>query len=235
MALLDEAIEASGGLPRWSALKRFTLQLSIDGELLSSANPPVRFTDIVAEGCLRNPEVRLTGFTSPARSGVYRPDCVTSESPPGNIQRTWRSPHNAFLHHAEDALGDELHFIFLCGFSVWNYLTTPFILARPDFEIEELPPWREQDQWWRRLRTVFPPTLVTHSREQTFYFSADGLQRRMDHTLFGTRVADYCWAHQEFAGIVVPTLRRSLPLEADGTVIARPSLVEMEIFDAAFA
>jgi hypothetical protein len=56
----------------------------------------------------------------------------------------------------------------------------------------------------------------------------------MDHYLFGIKVADYSWAHQEFGGIVVPTLRRSLPLEADGTVIAKPSLIDVEIFDAAF-
>jgi hypothetical protein len=56
----------------------------------------------------------------------------------------------------------------------------------------------------------------------------------MDHYLFGIKVADYSWAHQEFGGIVVPTLRRSLPLEADGTVVAKPSLIDVEIFDAAF-
>jgi hypothetical protein len=54
------------------------------------------------------------------------------------------------------------------------------------------------------------------------------------HTLFGTKLADYSWAHQAFSGIVVPTLRRSLPLGANGTVIAKPSLIDMEIFDAAF-
>jgi hypothetical protein len=75
---------------------------------------------------------------------------------------------------------------------------------------------------------------VTHCAEQTFYFDAAGLQRRTDHDLLDTKVAQYSWAHQEFGGIVVPTLRRSLMLQSDGTVIAKPALLDVEIFDAAF-
>jgi hypothetical protein len=33
---------------------------------------------------------------------------------------------------------------------------------------------------------------------------------------------------------VVPTLRRSQMLQPDGTVIAKPALIDVEIFDAAF-
>jgi hypothetical protein len=234
MTLLDEIIEAGGGLTRWNALNRFTLQLSINGELLSRANPSVRFKDIVAEGCLRDPLVRLTGFTGAGQSGVYRPDFVTIENPAGHVLRTWRQPHQQVLHHAKGAFLDELHLVFLFGLSVWNYLTTPFILTHPGVKIEELPPWQERDQQWRRLRAVFPETLVTHSHEQTFYFDAASLQRRTDHDLLGIQVADYSWAHQEFGGIVLPTLRRSLAIEADGTLIAKPSLIDVEIFDAAF-
>jgi hypothetical protein len=234
MALLDEVIEASGGLSRWNALNRFTLQLSIDGNLLSRANPSVRFKEIAAGGCLRNPLIRLTGFTGFGQSGVYRPDFVTVEKPAGNVLRTFRDPHQAFLRHTEDAVLDELHLVFLFGFSVWSYLATPFILAHPGVGVEELPPWQEQGQTWRRLRATFPATFVTHCREQIFYFGSDGLQRRTDHSFFGTRVADYAGAHHEFCGIVVPTLRRSLILEADGTMLRKPSLVDMEIFDASF-
>jgi hypothetical protein len=124
--------------------------------------------------------VRFTGFAGFDKSGLYVPDRVTVESLDGNVLRTWHDPHIAFQHHATDAVLDELHLVFLCGFSVWNYLTTPFVLAHPDVKIEELPPSQEQDQLWRRLRAVFPAKLVTHSREQIFYFDGSGLQRRPD-------------------------------------------------------
>ena len=234
MALLDEAIEVCGGLARWNRLKRFTLQLSIDGDLISRANGSARFKDIVAEGCTRNPLVRLTGFAGPGECGVYLPDRVTVEDPDGHVVRTWHDPHLAFQRDAKDTSLDELHLLFLCGFSIWNDLTTPFVLAHPDVKTEELPPWREQNQLWRRLKAEFPPSFVTHSREQTFYFDAESLQRRADRHLFGLKVADYSWAHQEFGGIVVPTLRRSSPLEPDGSVDAKSSFIDVEIFDAAF-
>jgi hypothetical protein len=233
MALVDEAIEASGGLARWGALKRFTLQLSIGGDLFSRGNSPVRFKEIVAQGCLRDPLVRLVGFAGSGQSGVYRPDFVTIEEPAGNVLRTWRHPQQAFLQHKNTFL-DESQFMFVCGFSVWNYLTMPFILVHPGVSVEELSPWHEQGHRWRRLHATFPPLFASYPFEQTLYFDSSGLQQRADHKLFGVKVADYSWAHQEFCGLVIPTLRRSRALEADETKSASSSLIEVEIFDATF-
>ena len=234
MTLLDEAIEASGGLRRWNELKRFTLQVSIDGDLLSRSNRAGQFKEIVAEGCIRKQFVRLCGFASPGECGVYRPDRVTIEDPDGNVLRTLHNPLMALQHYTGETLVDDLHLVFLCGFSLWQCLMTPFILAQSGIKIEEVSPRDEQGELWRRLQAVFPPTFVTHPHKQTFYFDASGLQRRTDHDLFGTKVADYSWAHQEFSGIVIPTLRRSLTVKADETVAPKPSLIDVEIFDAAF-
>jgi hypothetical protein len=234
MALLDDAIEASGGLARWNGFTQFALQLSIDGALISRMGQAGRFKEVVAEGMTRTQQVRFSGFADPGSTGLYQPDRVTIESADGNVLRSWRDPLQAFRDHASQAAWDELSLVFFCGFSVWNYLTTPFLLVHPDVAIEELSPWHEHGQEWRRLRAIFPPDIVTHSREQIFYFDATGLQRRTDHDLQGIPVADYSWAHQPFSGIVVPTLRRSLQLNPDRTVTAKPVLVDVEIFDAAF-
>ena len=48
------------------------------------------------------------------------------------------------------------------------------------------------------------------------------------------KVADYSWAHQTFCGIVVPTLRRSQVLKPDGIAVAKPALIDVEVFDASF-
>jgi hypothetical protein len=234
MALLDDAIEASGGFARWNKLQRFTFHLSIKGALLSRSGRGREFEDLIAEGATHTQSVRFTGLTKGEKTGTYQPDSVTIENLDGQVLRTWLNPSLEFLDHASDPLADDLHLVFFCGFLIWNYLTTPFLLARPDVTLEELPPWIENDQRWRRLRTFFPSDIVTSSPEQIFYFDENSLQRRTDYDLLGTRVAHYSWAHQAFCGIVVPTLRRSLALQPDGTTVTKPILLDVEVLDATF-
>ena len=234
MTLLDDAIDASGGLARWNSLSRFTLHLSVGGTLFSSAGHAGDFKDVIAEGSTRMQSVRFTGISGAKKCGSFQPDAITIESLDGQVLRTWFNPSLAGPNIGAQALTDELHLVFFCGVAIWNYLTTPFLLAHPDVVVEELPPWRENAELWRRLRAQFPPRLVTHAPEQTLYFDERALQRRTDHDLLGTKVAHYSWAHQTFGGIVVPTLRRSQVLRPDGIVIAKPVLIDVEIFDAFF-
>ena len=230
MALLDDTIEASGGLARWSHLSRFTLHISIGGTLFARAGHGSDFKDVIAEGSTCRQSVRFTGVSGGEKCGAFQPDAITVESLDGQILRTWPNPSLADI--GKDTLADDLHLVFFCGVSIWNYLTTPFLLTRPDVEVEELPPWQEHSELWRRLRARFPPDILSHSAEQVFYFDEKSLHRRTDHDLLGSNVAHYSWAHQTFNGIVVPTLRRSLTLQPDGTAAPRPVLLDVEIFDA---
>ncbi|WP_063995388.1 hypothetical protein [Bradyrhizobium sp.] len=234
MALLDDVIDASGGMARWNSLSRFTLHLSVAGTLFSSTGHASEFKDVTAEGSTRTQSVRFTGITGGEHSGSFQPDAITIESLEGEILRTWRNPSLAFTEAGSPTLVDELHLVFFCGVAIWNYLTNPFLLAHPDVVVEELPTWQENNESWRRLRAQFPPGLITLAPEQIFYFDDNALQRRTDHDLFGMKVAHYSWAHDSFGGIVVPTLRRAQTLRPDGTVVAKPVLMDVEIFDAVF-
>lgn len=234
MSLLDDAIEASGGMERWNRLQRFTLHLSIKGTLFSRIGGPRHFKNLMAEGSTQTQSVRFTHMPRGNKDGTYQPDLVTIEKPDGQVLRTWLNPSLRFLEHADDPLADELHLVFVCGFSIWNYLTTPFLLARRDVTVEELSSRTENGQTWRRLRAHFPPDIVTSSPQQTFYFDESSLQRRVDHDLLGTQVADFSSAHQAFNDIVVPTLRRSLALRPDGTAAGSLVLLDVEVLDATF-
>ncbi|WP_338312004.1 hypothetical protein [Bradyrhizobium sp. TM239] len=234
MALLDDVIDASGGMARWNSLNRFTLHLSVGGTLFSSAGHAREFKDVTAEGSTRTQSVRFTGITGGEHSGAFQPDAITIESLDGEVLRSWRNPSLAFPEVDPPALADELHLVFFCGVAIWSYLTIPFLLAHPDVVIEELSPWQENAETWRRLRARFPAHLMTLAPEQIFYFDESALQRRTDHDLFGMKVAHSSWAHDSFGGIVVPTLRRAQTVRPDGTVIAKPVLMDVEIFDAVF-
>jgi hypothetical protein len=238
MTLLEDALGASGGMDRWHQLKRFTVHMSIEGALLARKGKAGLLKDVVAEGCIHTQSVRLTGFTAPGKRCVYRPDQVTIEELNGDLLQVRSNPRAAFLGHTDGTPWDDLHLAYFCGFSIWNYLTTPFLLAHPDIKIEEIPSRTEGGEAWRRLRAVFPAPIATHSPEQIFSFDREGLQRRVDFRpaaeMENAQIAHYFSAHQEFSGIVVPTLYRSLRLGPDGAVITKPASVNIEIFDASF-
>jgi hypothetical protein len=102
---------------------------------------------------------------------------------------------------------------------------------------EELTPWQEDGQTWRRLKVRVPSHIATHSPEQTFYFDQKGLQRRVDYRAIaagGAMIAQYTWAHEEFSGILVPTRRSALRLTSHGRVITDPPSVTIEVLDVAF-
>ncbi|MEU8712511.1 hypothetical protein [Streptomyces sp. NPDC048663] len=99
-------------------------------------------------------------------------------------------------------------------------MTTPLLLTRPDVLVREIEPWREAGQTWRRLRVTYPGTIATHSLDQTFYYDADGLQRRMDYVnevMGSALVAHHTGHHRSFDGVVVPTRRRTFRRNPDGT------------------
>jgi hypothetical protein len=238
MTLLEDALGASGGMDRWHQLQRFTVHMSIDGALLASKGKAGLLKDLVAEGCTHVQSLRLTGFTAPDRRCVYRPDQVAIEGLNGDLLQVRSNPRAAFLGHTDRTPWDDLHLAYFCGVLIWNCLTTPFLLAHPDVKIEELPSWREGGESWRRLRAVFPALIATHSPDQTFYFDREGLPRRLDYRTSAStgaaQIANYFSAHQEFSGIVVPTLHRAFRLGSDGAVITKPASVNIEIFDASF-
>ncbi|MGY3357099.1 hypothetical protein ACVWZK_003762 [Bradyrhizobium sp. GM0.4] len=166
MALLDDVIDASGGMARWNSLSRFTLHLSVAGTLFSSTGHASEFKDVTAEGSTRTQSVRFTGITGGEHSGSFQPDAITIESLEGEILRTWRNPSLAFTEAGSPALAGELHLVFFCGVAIWNYLTNPFLLAHPDVLVEELPPWQENNESWTAAAGAIP-TEPDHARART--------------------------------------------------------------------
>jgi hypothetical protein len=58
----------------------------------------------------------------------------------------------------------------------------PFVF--PGIETVGLPVWRERGETLRRLKVVFPPTVITHSPEQIFILTAPAFYRA-DYQTFG--------------------------------------------------
>jgi hypothetical protein len=67
-----------------------------------------------------------------------------------------------------DRTWDPLHRAYFNGYTLWTYLTTPFLLAMSSVRVKEIEPWKEGSETWRVLRAYFPGAIETHSPFRTF-------------------------------------------------------------------
>jgi hypothetical protein len=237
VGLLEDALHASGGLHLWRQAQRFTAHVSIGGALCTRKCSSARLKELLIEGSTRDQVLEITGFMAADRRALYRPDWVALEGSDGRRLKERAATPAEFQALLASTTWDELLLAHYCGYFIWNYMNVPFVLSGPGFEIEEVEPRSVRGEIWRRLRVRFPPRVATHSAEQIFYFDSQGIMRRQDYlaTYDGrTAVAQMFSAHQRFSGVLVPTLCRLLRLESDGAPIAKPPLLDIEIFDAAF-
>jgi hypothetical protein len=242
--LLDKAIEAHGGLALWQSVGEVRAKLSgggfgfaakFQGRALHRAvrGGVAAGDDGEVRVSTTTPRTILAPYPGPGRRGVFEADLVRIESEDGRVLAERRNPRAAFGDFRHNLWWDPLDLLYFRGYALWNYLTAPFLLLRPGIEYQEVPPWDEKGERWRRLAVTFPPDLPTHSREQVFYFDAAGLLRRLDYTAepFGSyaKSANYAWQHQTFSGLVVPTRRDVLLRKSTGRPRPWPTLVWIKL------
>jgi hypothetical protein len=234
--LKDFVIAAHGGLDRWNQLSEVRAHLLIGGVLW-----PLKKQDGVLNDSMVRVELHRQ-FASHYAFGNYglrtslTADRVAIETTSGQVVAERSDPRAAFHGHVQDTPWDWLHLAYFCGYTISNYMTTPFSFAQPGYLSEELEPWREEGQSWRRLKVTFPVHVATHCAKQVFYFDADGLLRRHDYIpeVIGRGPAAHSAAHytseyREFDGIMVPTRRRVYPVGADENVAEEPFLVTIDL------
>jgi hypothetical protein len=117
----------------------------------------------------------------------------------------------------------------LCDVDLLEY---PVSSGGTGVEAEELEPWKEKSETWRRLRVRFPANIVTHSTVQTLYFDPRGLLRRHDYDVDiagGTQGAHYVDEFVGVSGILFPTKRRIFPRQPDGQSTSEPLVVSIDL------
>jgi hypothetical protein len=169
---------------------------------------------------------------------LYRPDWVALEGQDARrIMERPGSPEE-FRRGLQSRTWDEGQLAHYCGYLIWNYMVTPFILVESDFETKELRRSGVRGERLRRLEVTFPARVVTHGATQIFYLEREGPLRRLDYAAAhenGTRIAQMFSGRQRFAGILVPTLCQLLRVGTDGVPVAKPTLLDLEIFGVNFA
>src|SRR5260370_27378872 len=225
-------IEAHGGLERW---KRFTT-LSVhglNGGLLWGAKGKAGvLDDVTVTVDLHDEKVSHWPFGSADRRSRFEPQRVALENANGQVLEELLQPRSSFQGHTLETPWSDLQLAYFVGCAMWTYLNTPFLLVRPGVESEEIEPWQEAGETWRRLRVHFPADIATHSTEQTLYFDQQGLLKRHDYDVEisgGTPAAHYVSDLKQFSGIVFPTKRRIFPRQPDGRSPAQPFVLPIHL------
>jgi hypothetical protein len=230
--LLSLAVEAHGGMHRWRALSGFRATASITGALWTVKGHPGLLDDVVLDGETRSQRMRITPFPATGTTATWEPHRQTVETADGVPVVERRQPASSFDGLSCSSPWDELQVAYFASEANWNYLVTPFLFARPDFVTEEIDPWRENGEVWRRLVVTYPGAVVSHSRQQTFHFDHEGVMRRIDYAvdiLGGGFAVHYPTAYREFDGILVPTRRRVYVRDADGSPVRDAVSVAIDI------
>src|SRR5258705_1317586 len=153
----------------------------------------------------------VTHLVGQGRKLIFEPDRVAVETETGDPLFQRLNPRASFEGHSFETPWDELHATYFCCYALWTYLTIPFLYTYRGFFVEEISPWNENGEEWRRLKVIFPDGIATHTKEQVSYFGAAGLLHRHPYTvdiLGAGRGLNSAYDYRDIAGIQVPTHRK---------------------------
>ena len=226
------AIEAHGGLKRWNSFTMLSAHLIQGGVFWAVKGKAGVLDDVTVTVDLRNEKVSHWPFGSPDRRSRFEPQRVALESATGKVLEELSQPRSSFKGHTFETQWSDLQLAYFVGCAMWTYLNTPFLLVLPGVESEELEPWQEATETWRRLQVHFPADIATHSAEQTLYFDQKGLLGRHDYHVEisgGIGAVHYVSDMKEVSGIVFPTKHRIFGLQPDGHAAPEPLVVSIDV------
>jgi hypothetical protein len=234
--LLQLAIKAHGGMERWNQLRAITATMSVTGGIWHIKGRPDVLKDIFLEASLREEKV-ITHYRNQNRRTFFTSREIISESEEGELLERRAHPRSSFEGHTQETPWDDIHVAYFQSEALWTYLTTPFLYTYPGFVTEEIAPWQENGETWRRLKVIFPDDISSHTREQISYFGPDGLLRRHEYTvdiLGGATGLNYAADYKEFDGIMVPVTRRIYAYDAEKRKVPTPLLVAIDMSEVSF-
>jgi len=215
--LLSLAIEAHGGLERWSRVKAVTVAASVTGETWKVKGRPDYLKDVVFD--VETMRQRVTvDFVGQDKRSVFEPNRVEIRRRDGTFVGAREDPEASLQRQGPLAPWDDLDIAYFSGEALYAYVNTPFLYTYAGFTSEEIAPIRVDGEDWRRLRVTFPDTVKSHTRTQISCFGSDGMLRRHDYVvdiLAGTPGLNYASDYREVDGIIFPTTRRVYAYEDD--------------------
>jgi hypothetical protein len=229
--LLNLAIQAQGGLERWRQFHTCSAHLVVGGVFWGLKGQAGVLDEVDVRVNLL--EQQVSHAPGPDWHTVYTPHRVAVQTGDGELVEELYNPRASFAGHTLETPWSRLQLAYFAGYAMWNYINTPFQLGRPGFGLEEMEPWEEKDETWRRLRVKWPPGIHTHSPEQVFYMDREGLIRRLDYAVEvsgNSPAAHYLFDYQDVSGVRMATRRIVCLLGEDNRpLLDGPVVVSIEL------
>ncbi|MWV13332.1 hypothetical protein F3I62_14595 [Pseudomonas sp. R-28-1W-6] len=230
--LLDQVLEAHGGLDRWRQFSRVEASITSGGSLWGMKGLKQDNVSRQMLVWLHEQRASVMPFGAPNQRTAYCPGRIAIETVEGQVVAERLDPRVAFAGHDETTPWDPLHRAYFNGYALWSYLTMPFLFSMPGVSTEEIEPWQEETATWRRLRVRFPADVATHCEVQDFYFGDDFLLRRHDYSVDvsgAIPAAQYVHDYVESGGLLMPSKRRAYRRDAKGRAIETELLVSIDL------
>ncbi|KLI07954.1 hypothetical protein ACT17_02320 [Mycolicibacterium conceptionense] len=235
--LTEFAMDAHGGLDRFNKFTYLTARLVQGGVLWGLKGKPTVLEHANVRVHLKQEWVSHWPFAPTDNHSEFTPQRVTIATPAGEVVEKLDDPRASFAGYDMETPWSDAQVGYFAGYTMWTYLTSPFLLAQPGVVTQEIDPWTENGEQWRRLRVTFPPEIATHSTIQTFYFDGSGLLRRHDYDVDiqgSNPAARYLLDPVTVSGIVLPSKLRIYPRNPDNSAATDPLIVSVDLSDFAF-
>ncbi|EJO56550.1 hypothetical protein FEP63_03261 [Burkholderia multivorans] len=235
--LVDRAIRAAGGMDRYRSFRSVSAQLHHTGAIWKLKQRDGVLTDSRVTVQLHEQRVSHAPFAPTTDHSVYTPARVEIRRADGSVVEALDAPRASFDGYEMETPWSNAQLAYFAGYTMWTYLTSPFLLRHDGVSSREIEPWRVDGLPWRRLRVEFPTEIATHSAVQTFYFDADGLLRRHDYEVDiqgRNAAARYLGDYVDVQGIRMPTRFRIYPRTAENLALPAPLIVGVDLSNFRF-
>jgi len=236
--LLDFVVDAHGGLDRFNRFSSLEADLVQGGVLWSLKGKPTVLEHAHVRIDLRREHVSHWPFAPTQNRSNFAPDRVAIETPEGELVEELLEPRKSFEGYEMETPWSDPQVGYFAGYTMWTYLTSPFLLCRPGVVTEEVEPWTESGETWRRLRVQFPATIATHSRVQSYYFNEQGLLRRHDYEVDiqgSNPAARYLTEPVSVEGVTLYSKMRIWPRQSDNMPAREPLIVSIDLSNYRFS
>lgn len=236
-ALLQNVLEAHGGIDLWRTLERVDATIVSGGGFFALKGIIQDADPRQLTAWLHQQRATLLPYGAPDQLSVFTQERVAVEKLDGSVLAERFAPKDSFAGHQMHTPWDPLHRAYFNGEALWTYLATPFVLATEGVSVEEIQPWQEDNERWRVLRARFPSSIETHSATQDFYFDETFMLRRHDYQVNiagGFPASQLTSEHVRVDGMALPTRRRAYIRGPDQRPVRDLLMVWIDLSDIRF-